>query len=295
MPLVSVVLPTYNGAKYIGQALDNCLRQSISDIEVIVVDGGSLDGTPEIVAAYADPRIHLIHQPANAGKLPGALNLGFKYAKGEYLTWTHDDNWYEVEAIEIMERYLEKNPGVDFVYSDYWKVDENGNIISRFYALPPEYLTHGNCVGHSFLYRRKVYEIVGDYDPEFFMAEDYEYWLRVNRCCRMVPLSRPLYYYRIHPNSLTERTGGIEAQQRAAERARLKWIGPDPYKFPSRYARSISEVYLHRAFEAHRAGHWQNRRLYLLQALRYDLRHLKNRGVRSLLVRSLLRFLTGRE
>ncbi|MFN8496848.1 MAG: glycosyltransferase [Anaerolineae bacterium] len=292
MPRVSIVLPTYNGVRYIRQSLNSCLDQSFGDLEVVIVDGGSKDGTLDIVSEYTDPRVRLIPQPPDSGRLPGAINLGMRTATGEFLTWTHDDNWYEPGAIQTLVDCLEQRRDVAFVYSDYWKVDPDGNTISRFHALPPDKLSCLNCVGHCFLYRRDVYEAVGEYDPEYYLAEDYEYWLRVYRRFTMQPLSEALYYYRVHPESLTL-TKGFEAQQRAAERARRKWIGPDPYRYPSRFSRRLGQVYLDQAFEAHGRGEIDARRNNLLKAIRHDPRHIANRGVRSLLGRTLLSSLQG--
>jgi hypothetical protein len=208
---------------------------------------------------------------------------------------TSDDNWYEQNAIEKMFNLLTKDQNIDFIYYDYWRVGKNDRIISRFNSRPAEELVNSNCVGHCFLYRRKVYERVGDYDTQFFMAEDYEYWLRISRYFKMVNISEPLYYYRIHEKSLTDSEGGFEAIQNSAERARVKWIGPDPYWFPSREKRSLSDLYLFRSFEAHREEMWCERRRFLWKAVLNNPRQLLNRGVRSLFVRSFFRFLTNTE
>lgn len=294
MATISIILPTYNGARHIRQSINSCLAQSYGNLEVIVVDGGSQDGTVDLVEKYTDPRVRLIHQENNTGRLPGALNLGMAQATGDYLTWTHDDNWYAPQAIGVMTRTLESNPDTAFVYCDYWKVNADGHTLSRFRALPPKHLDEGNCVGHCFLYRRLVRDIIGEYDPEFFLAEDYEYWLRVRRSFQMSCLSEALYYYRVHETSLTE-SRGLEAVFRSAERARRKWLGLDPYRFPSWFARAVGQAYLDRAFEAHRSGQWRACRFYLFRALRHDLRHLGNRGVRSLLARAIGQYLTSRE
>src|SRR5437016_3657116 len=89
--LVSIVLTTLNGARYLRESIDSCLGQTYRNIELIVVDGGSTDGTLDIVASYYDPRLRLIHQEHNEGKLPGAINLGLADARGELLTWMQDD------------------------------------------------------------------------------------------------------------------------------------------------------------------------------------------------------------
>ncbi len=293
MPLVSIILPTYNGAKYIREALISCLIQSYKDLEVIVVDDGSTDETPTILDQFRDSRVKRIHNNKNRG-LARSLNIGFARSTGQFLTWTSDDNRFETRAIEEMVSFLLEHPEIAFVYADYWNIDEEGRIEERVHLCPPSHLPEFNCVNACFLYRRIVYETIGDYDPTAAPAEDYDYWLRVYRQFQMAWLPKPLYYYRRHPASLSNQYGLVR-QQEASEQVRSRWVGPPPYRFPSRLSRNLARVCLDRAFEAHRKKDWPARRKYLLQALWHDPRHLSNRGVRSLLIRALVRFLAGRE
>jgi glycosyltransferase involved in cell wall biosynthesis len=292
-PIVSIVLPTYNGSKYIQEAIDSCLSQTYNAIELIIVDDCSTDATPEILDKIKDSRVKLIRNKINQ-RLPRSLNIGFRHSKGTYLTWTSDDNLYESTAIEQMASLLENQPEIGFVYANYHVIDENGIVISEARLAPPSCLTEYNCVNACFLYRREVYKQVGEYDPKAILAEDYDYWLRVRRRFQIYWLQTPLYYYRKHSETLTQ-TYGYEQQQEAMEAVRVKWIGPDPHRFPSRIARSLGRVYLDAAFDAHNNKDWYLRRLHLLRALRYDPRYLKQRGVRSLLFRTFARLITIRE
>src|SRR5574338_94197 len=122
--LVSIVLTTLNGAHYLRESIDSCLGQTYTNIELIVVDGGSTDGTLEILATYDDSRLRVIHQLNNEGKLSGAINLGLAHAKGEYLTWHQDDSYYALQAVEKMVECLEKNPEIGPVYTDWWLLQE---------------------------------------------------------------------------------------------------------------------------------------------------------------------------
>jgi glycosyltransferase involved in cell wall biosynthesis len=220
--LVTIVLPTYNRATRLEKAIESCLKQTYRSIELIVVDDGSTDHTSQIVAACMarDLRVRVVHQ-ANAG-LPRALNAGFGLSRGEFLTWTSDDNEYAINAIEVMVRALEDRADVDLVYCDYELVDETRGIIGRTNLPEPEALLKGvNCVGACFLYRRSVYEQLGDYDPNVALAEDYDYWLRVHAAFRMAHLPGACpYRYGVHPHSLTA-TRAVQAIE-AFWRARLK-------------------------------------------------------------------------
>jgi len=290
---VSIVLPTHNGSAYLKEALESCLHQTHHDLELILVDDCSSDDTPVIIDGVSDPRVKRVHNQHNQG-LARSLNIGFRLASGKYLTWTSDDNLYEPTAIQVMASYLDEHPEVGLVYADYWNIDAQGKVIAPGRLAPPTALVEYNCVNACFLYRREVLDQTGDYDPDTALAEDYDYWLRVSARFRLAWLQTPLYYYRRHSSSLTNRHG-FEAQQRAVEAVRVRWVGPDHLRFPSRLSRSLGRVYLDAAFDAHRQGSWRQRRIFLLRALRYDPRHLAQRGVRSLMVRSIARLAAGLE
>ena len=199
---VSIVLPVYNGEGRVHQAITSCLLQTHRDIELVVVDDCSTDRTPEIVKSFDDPRIVYIRNVRNAG-LPGALNIGFARTTGNYLTWTSDDNEYAPTAIAEMLRALRGSPEVDFVYADYTAYFESTGETERR-KLPDELaLDRTNTVGACFLYTRRVYEIVGDFDVRMPLVEDYDYWIRVSKRFRMKHLPMDLYLYRYHAKSLT--------------------------------------------------------------------------------------------
>ena len=202
IPKISIILPTYNGSKYIRKSIDSCLNQTYKNLELIIVDDGSSDKTPEIIKSYKDIRIKYIRHKKNKG-LPFALNTGFANATGEYLTWTSDDNQYLPEAIEKMLSYLNSDKKIDFVYANYFN-----HILETDKKLLVEMkdsndLIRENIVGPCFLYSRIVYKNIGDYNTKYFLVEDYEYWIRVSRKYSLVHCPYPLYIYRNHSKSLT--------------------------------------------------------------------------------------------
>ena len=204
MPKISVVLPTYNGMKYIKHSIDSVLNQTFSDFELIIIDDCSTDGTGEFLDRYEkeDTRIRVLHNEENL-KLPASLNKGFKLAKGEYFTWTSDDNWYEKDAFEIMIKALDDNPEVGMVYCNCIVIDENERIVDAWKLSPPAWIRTGNCIGACFMYRSDVANIVGEYDTTMFLAEDYDYWLRIYENSKLLHLTDFLYRYRAHGESLT--------------------------------------------------------------------------------------------
>ena len=97
-PKVSIVLPTYNGARYLKSSVESCLNQTHKNIELVIVDDCSTDETPDIVRSYNDPRIRYVRNETNQ-RLPRSLNIGFALATGDYLTWTSDDNEFLPHSI----------------------------------------------------------------------------------------------------------------------------------------------------------------------------------------------------
>ncbi len=202
LPKVSIVLPTYNGSRYIRQSIDSCLNQTYNNIELIIVDDCSNDETPSIIKSYSDQRIKVIRNKQNM-RLPCSLNVGFKHATGEYLTWTSDDNQYLPNAIEVMIHCLNQNKNIDFVYADYWECNL-GNGEKKIRRLPDKVALEKECqIGACFLYSRRVFSIIGWYNPKLELVEDYDYWIRVSKKFNLFHCSDPLYIYTFHSNSLT--------------------------------------------------------------------------------------------
>jgi len=204
VPLVSIILPTFNGARYLVEAVESCRRQTLSNWELIIVDDASTDETPDIISRLIqeDNRIRTVKHEANR-MLPAALNSGFSCALGQYLTWTSDDNRYKPSALERMWGFLENHPGVDIVYSDYLVIDDSGSILREVKVENPSGIVIGNVVGPSFMYRREVHLEIGGYDASLFLAEDFDFWLRAACKFKLFPLHESLYEYRIHAGSLT--------------------------------------------------------------------------------------------
>lgn len=204
VPSVSIVLPTYNGSKYLQASIDSCLAQTFADFELIIVDDSSTDKTPEIIKCYKDPRIRYHRNEVNQ-RLPRSLNIGFSLARGEYLTWTSDDNFYLPDAIEKMLRCLNEKGG-EFVYADIYALQGDDVPGAKHEKLPDcEKLVDANCVRACFLYTRKAMVTIGDYDPDMELIEDYDYWVRIWEKFHLHHISEPLYYYRYHPQALWSR------------------------------------------------------------------------------------------
>jgi len=201
--LVSIIIPTYNRAQLLVNCIKSCLNQTYKKVEVIVVDDGSTDNTEEVTADLCKKDSRIIYYKKENGGLASALNYGFKHAKGDYFSWTSDDNYYDKNALNKMLRFLIKND-CSFVYSDFYKFYKDSPHNLKLIQLPNwQAMKIYNCIGPSFLYSKKVWEIIGEYDPETFLAEDYDYWLRISKRFPIGHLSEPLYFYMEHQESLS--------------------------------------------------------------------------------------------
>ena len=216
---VTVVLPVFNAGPFFHQSVESCLRQTHRNLELVIVDDGSADDIAPVLQRYDDRRIRLLRHSENRG-IAAALNTGFAAATGDFLTWTSNDNYYDPRAIETMIGFLQTYPGIDFVYSDMHIIEENDAAPIRIReARPPAWfrVQESNPVGACFLYRRRVFDALGGDDSRAFLAEDYEYLLRVASRFRMQRLCRPLYHYRYHGRTLTAKHDRSEVLARVRQ------------------------------------------------------------------------------
>lgn len=284
---ISIVLPTYNGMRYLPTAVKNCLNQTGVNIELVIVDDGSQDGTSTYLDSLKDSRIIIIKHHGNRG-LPAALNTGFAATTGLYLTWTSNDNFYAPNALAMMAGYLDDNPNVGLVCAPFWEINEAGQVVRLNPLLPVEEIWNHSPVGACFLYRREVYASVGDYDTNARLVEDYDYWLRVSRHYLIAQIKTPLYYYRLHPGSLTSQPGVLFGRERL-----IAHIKRNKFSWPwHHYWTRLASIDIEEAFACYRDGEYSRVPSLALRGVARDPRWLGNLGVTSITARSILRTLT---
>jgi glycosyltransferase involved in cell wall biosynthesis len=203
--MISIVLPVYNGEEFLQEAIASCLTQTYKDIELIIVDDGSVDRTADIVKSFSDKRIKYIKNNVNIG-LPESLNVGFAQARGALLTWTSCDNAYYPNALEKM--FAATKAGAEFIYADYIILDERTKAkhIRKTPTLynPSDKEDTGSTIGPCFLFTARVKEAVGAYRKEVVYAEDYDFILRAYRTgAKFERIPEVLYKYRWHDDTLT--------------------------------------------------------------------------------------------
>lgn len=222
--LISIVLPVYNGERFLRASIDSVIAQTYQNWELLVVDDCSTDSTASIVREYVqlDPRIKYFKNEVNL-RLPRNLNRGFSLAQGNYLTWTSDDNVFRPTALEKMYNALKADPEAQFAYASCDITDEEDNVIEYMMLYPgiEKRAVGWNPVGACFMYTREVYETVGEYDPDALYVEDFDYWQRIFMRYKVVPIYEILYSYRSQKGALTF-TRKQEIYARTLEKVLLK-------------------------------------------------------------------------
>jgi glycosyltransferase involved in cell wall biosynthesis len=191
-PTFSVVIPAYNARDLIGSTIRSVLEQTRDDFELIVVDDGSHDGTPDVVSAIDDPHLRLVRQ-ANSGTA-GARNRGVLESSGELVSFLDNDDLWMPTYLEMMGAALEADAGAGFAYTDGWSFDDRSRRIMRRSAMsgsdppvpPPsdreEFLAElmrRNFILSSATVRRSALEEVGGFRDNLGGCDDYDLWVRI--------------------------------------------------------------------------------------------------------------------
>ncbi len=204
-PLVSLVTPAFNSELYIEQTIQSVLGQSYPEVEHIVVDGGSRDGTLDILRKYKD-RLVWISEPDQG--MYDAVNKGWRLSRGKYLMYLNSDDLLCANALELLVGFLESHEEYSMVYGDYYRISQKGEIIERVHAGKAtfEHLLHfGNTVfSGTMTLRRELLDQVGWMDAGLRDSADYEFCLRVASQHTIGYISRPLAMFRVHRSQLSQ-------------------------------------------------------------------------------------------
>ncbi len=202
-PLVSIITPSYNQARFLPATIESVLGQSYPHIEYIIIDGGSNDGSQDVIEKYAHKLAYWVSEP-DKGQTD-AINKGFAQAKGQVLAWLNSDDTYEPNAVAEAVAYLQAHPQVGLVYGAADYIDEHGRQIGIFPAAQTDYrrLRRGyvHIPQQSAFWRADLWRQVGPLDPSYYFAMDYDLWTRLARVSEIKYLPRLWAHFRLHGGS----------------------------------------------------------------------------------------------
>lgn len=257
LPLVSIITPSFNQRAYIEKTLLSVLEQDYPNIEYIVLDGGSTDGTRELLATYAD-RLTLVMEPDDGQA--DAINKGMRMAKGDILAWMNSDDYYTPGAIRAAVEYLLAHPDVDFVYGDVIAIDADERdygIRAHVRQVDAESLI-GMCddiVQPASFWRAQVWRTCGELDVSLHYALDYEYWMRVAKQFTMRYVPVVFAKERLYSSAKTFR-GNLGRWDEIEAVARRHGGGG----LPRRYAAEAAAAFARRGLAGLVRGRWADAR-----------------------------------
>jgi glycosyltransferase involved in cell wall biosynthesis len=209
--LVSIVTPSYNQAGFLEATIRSVLEQDYPDIEYILVDGGSTDGSLEIIQKYTDRFAWWVSEKDRGHA--DALNKGFAHARGQIFAWLNSDDTYYPGAVSEAVAALQAHPEAGMVYGDADLNDRAGRIIGRFASRQTDYrrLLHGSVhiPQATTFYRADLWRKLGPLDLSLFFSFDYDMWVRFAKVSRLVYLPRTWATFRLHEEGKSMRNDDL--------------------------------------------------------------------------------------
>jgi GT2 family glycosyltransferase len=219
-PWLSVVIPTYNGEKYLAQALDSIVRQNDRDIECMIIDDGSIDNTRSIIASFEDKlSIELIAR--KKGNWVSNTNYGLSIARGKYACFLHQDDLWLPERLSTMKATIEKYPEASFYLHPVWFIDSQGDRLGKWQCPLPQVLESQEMLEKLLIqnfiaipapiFQRQAALDVGGLDENLWYTADWDFWLKLAARGTTIYNPEPLAVFRVHPDSQTiRRSSSIE-------------------------------------------------------------------------------------
>jgi glycosyltransferase involved in cell wall biosynthesis len=262
MPRVSVVIPAFNQAQFLGAAIDSALHQTHRDLEVVVVDDGSTDSTGDVLASYAQRRAVRVVRQENAG-VGAARNAGFTASTGSLVCFLDADDYYHPDRIaRQIDRFERRDVG--FAYCDIVRVDAHGAVVDDYDVGRARRVVEGDIFEslleggyfppHTVIVRREVFEASGGFDRALGGHADLDLWLRLAGAgVRADFLPEKLAYYRLHDASMSRDESHMRHTRRLALEKAVR-------AHPERAAAALSALQ-DLGHDLHAANRWLQDRL----------------------------------
>jgi glycosyltransferase involved in cell wall biosynthesis len=217
MPLISVIVPAYNAEKTIRETVESVLHQTLTDLELIVVDDASQDSTLDVLAKIADPRLTVLSHPHNSGA-NRSRNLGLSRSTGVYVSFLDADDLWTIDKLESQLKALKAHPEAAVAYSWTDRIDEtsqflrkggrvrvSGDVLAEL--LIANFLENGSNP----LIRRDAAIAVGGFDESLSACQDWDLWLKLAAQYQFAVVTAPQILYRLSPNSVSSNVLALEA------------------------------------------------------------------------------------
>ena len=250
--MISIVTPSFNQAKFISETIESVLIQNYPSLEYLIVDGGSTDGTIDILRQY-DARLSWISEP-DKGQAQ-AINKGFKKTTGDIVAWLNSDDIYLPHALSTVAEFFSQHPHIDLVYGDFYIINQQSKILLRRKEIPFDFniLLYGLdyiCQPATF-FRCSIFEKIGYLDENLHYGLDWEYWLRLaSHGCRLTLLPKYLAAIRWQPQAKTL----IESPQLYAEHRTIRERYWDKHRFQSERWQQIYIIWRKNFYRLKRQG-----------------------------------------
>lgn len=242
-PKVTVLMPVYNGERYLREAIESILVQTFADFEFLIINDGSTDRSVDVIESFRDSRIRLIHNGKNSGLIK-SLNMGIELARGMYIARMDSDDKSIPSRLMQQVEFMDRHPDIGIcgtwvrffpqVHDYKWKLpaDHEKIVCQLFFNTA---LAHPSVMmRRDVLIRNKLY-----YDPLFKHTEDFEYWVRAAGCTRLANIPKVMLYYRISESQICQ-VHNAEQQEAAARIRKAQLTRLDLH--PDKLERQIHEA-----------------------------------------------------